>query len=59
MDDCPTLRIFVTLIRSHTLIATFTGKKFLYIRESSFKVRSVTRTANGDSSFCPCSLVGV
>ena len=27
--------------------------------ESSFKVRSVTRTADGDSFFCPHSKVGV
>lgn len=39
LDGCPTLRIFVSLIRTHTLIAMLQTQVSSIYRESSFKVR--------------------
>lgn len=39
LDDCPTLCIFVSLIRTHTLIAMLQTQVSSIYRESSFKVR--------------------
>mgnify|MGYP004455457061 CR=1 FL=1 len=55
LDGCPTLRIFVSLIRTHTLIAMLQTQVSSIYRESSFKVRSVSERRMGTLLFCPYS----
>lgn len=51
LDGCPTLRIFVSLIRTHTLIAILQTQVSSIYRESSFKVRSVSERRMGTLLF--------